>query len=229
MKRTFSLLFAASLLVLAGCATQPPVAIDDTYWNDTSKKVGIAFSPLPKATGHKTGSQGLLDIAINEAVADKVDQHLESLSLEEFYEVRDIVAKFFQDKGFNVVVLEESIDANNLSKNKDKKTGYADKDFTALRQEHNIDQLLYFNLVAAGTIRSYYGFIPTSDPKGYFLGHGMLINLDDNKLLWYKNSFAEQPVAGEWDQPDTAYPNLTNAVYKALEQGKANLVGDIIH
>jgi hypothetical protein len=89
--------------------------------------------------------------------------------------------------------------------------------------ETGADQVLVLRLMYYGTSRSYYGFIPISEPQGFAAVDGSLID-KEHKILWNTgdsilDSFVKEPVVGEWKQkPD--YPNLIAASERALEKSQ---------
>lgn len=89
-------------------------------------------------------------------------------------------------------------------------------------------QLVVLEIQAAGTIRSYYGFIPTGAPRGYFSCRGSLIDLSNNKLLWTAVGVQIVPIEKPWDQPSDSYPNVTTAFYRALEGAKTMMVRNLL-
>ncbi|CAA0103622.1 Uncharacterised protein [BD1-7 clade bacterium] len=199
---------AVFLSMFAGCAIQP-VDVESSYWMDKDKKVGVVVSRIPEAYTHKTGGQGLLDVAINNAVAGPVTDHLRTLDLDEFADLKKMIADRFTDHGIETVIIEEDIDISTLPDTQISEKGFAKKDYSSLKTKYQIDDLVVIHVVAMGSVRSYYGFIPTSDPKGYFVAAGRLVDLDNHALLWYHDEVRQIEVTGDWDQEDEQYPNLT--------------------
>ena len=64
--------------------------------------------------------------------------------------------------------------------------------------------------------------VPTSVPMAQVFGQGMVVDLADNKLLWFKPFAVVQAAQGEWDEPD--YPNLTNAFYQAMDSSRQQMI-----
>lgn len=226
MKLLRNLVMSVALLHVVGCATQQNVAIDKGYWQNKNQKVGIVVTKLPTPTGVKMGNQGLLDVAINEAVGNPLDKHLESLNLDGFNELREQISMLYEAKGIEAVLIEDQPVHRELP-DTDKGVGFAEKDLGALAKKHGVDQVLLVNVQAAGTIRSYYGFIPTSDPAGYCLAEASLIDAKSHKLLWRFKSEQKIAVAGEWDQPDAKFPNITTSFYKAVDMSTSQIYNDI--
>ena len=225
MKFLKAFFISAMFLQLFGCASQQNVGMTADYWASKDKKVGIIITQLPAPTGMKAGNQGLLDMAINEAIGDPLDKHLGTLKLDGFGELGEQLSMLYESKGISVTVIDEHPVVNNLP-DTNKGDGFSQRDFTALAKKHNVDQILVVNVQAAGTIRSYYGFIPTSDPAGYCLVNASLIEAKSHKLLWNFKSEQKISVAGEWDQPDAQFPNITTSFYKAVDMSTSQIFSD---
>jgi hypothetical protein len=95
MNRLFGAVAILALSTLAGCATQGPVQLDQSYWAHKPQSVGVVIAVMPKAGTLKMGNQGLLDMAINSAMADSLTKHLQSLSMNQFRESAQVIATFF--------------------------------------------------------------------------------------------------------------------------------------
>ncbi|HEV2271950.1 MAG TPA: hypothetical protein VGR92_21050, partial [Steroidobacteraceae bacterium] len=184
MTRLFGALAILALSTLAGCATQGPVQLDRSYWEHKPQSVGVVIAVMPPASTLKMGNQGLLDVAINNAMADPLTKHLRSLSMDQFRESGQVIATFFSKQGVTTKTIPADLDLKALPKAQQEADGFATRDFTGLKAKYGVDQLVVLEVQAAGTIRNYYGFIPTGAPQGYFSCRGSLIDLSNNKLLW---------------------------------------------
>ena len=228
MKRVIVVLLWLSAAVLAGCATQGPIPLDKSYWSHKPGSVGVVVVKMPKPATLRVGAQGLLDQAINSAMADSLTKHLNALSMDDFRAGGNAVAKHFSNQGIPTKFIPEELDLTTLAKVEQPQKGYAKVDFSALKARYGVDQLVVLEVVAAGTIRSYYGFIPTSAPKGYFSCRGLLVDLSNNKLLWVGTSVQQVVVEAPWDQSDENYPHIDTAFYRAMSDGRTTMVGDLI-
>ena len=173
----------------------------------------------------KEGSQGLLDMAINNASMADEERHLRSLKADDFKEVAKIFESELLNKGFNVLIAKDEIDLKNFEKFKGAKSGTFKKDISKLFQENEAQKVIILQLLRYGAIRSYYGFIPLTDPKGVATVQGVMINKSDNSILWRTGLLKgdiKVDVEGEWHQkPD--YPALTDAVNEAIKKSKEYL------
>ena len=78
-------------------------------------------------------------------------------------------------------------------------------------------------MTSTGTYRTYYGFMPTSTPSTQVVVSAYVIDLDDNRLLYYQPFATNREAEGEWDEgPD--FPKLTDAFYQALDQTQQNML-----
>ena len=228
MKRVVLSLLLLSMAVLTGCATQGPVALDKSYWQNKPESVGVVVAKVTNVGSHKQGAQGLLDVAINNAMASSIDKHLTSLKLDEFREAGHVIANHFSAQGVPAKFIDEEIDLSTVAKVKKAPPGTTALDFAALKSKYAVDQLVVLEVPAAGTIRSYYGFIPLGAPQGYFVCKGTLVDLQDNKILWLGTGAKQVVVEEPWDQEAAGYPNLTAAFYQALEGAKTDMLRTII-
>ncbi|MCQ4278881.1 hypothetical protein NA643_07285 [Pseudomonas stutzeri] len=218
LRPLFLLLTAAWL---TGCASpQLPIALEDTLWSERDKTIGVAIVELPKPTAQLTGNQGLLDLAINTGLAAGLRSKVETWELVGMETVPQQLVDELSTRGYKAKVL-SPIKLSEFKENS-AKLGYAKYDFTPLRQQQ-LDKLILITLHVAGTQRSYYSVIPTSDPLTQVGGLTQVIDLTDNRLAFYQSFASVRAADGEWDEgPD--YPNLTNAFYQALDESEQSIL-----
>lgn len=217
------------LTYLYGCVVVTPnIGVKKEFWNDKNGVVGVAVTKLPEPMAHKAGAQGLLDIAINNANADDLETALKKENKSSIYELQDKLVSYLKSKGLNAKKVDSPIDLETLTeleKENDESKGiyFAARDFKPLKSSLGVDKLLVVQLNALGTIRSYYGFIPTSEPSGYAVLNGYVVNLDNNQLEW--NNTVTQSVnhgAKEWDQPPE-FTALVKAMHSAYNLSQTKL------
>jgi hypothetical protein len=229
MRRIIAALMLLSTLVFAGCATvQGPIHLDQSYWSHKPQSLGVVIVKLPKPGTMKVGAQGLLDVAINGAMADSLTKHLNSLSMDDFREAGQVITAHFARHGVPAKFIQEELDVSSLPKVKKTENGFARIDYTGLKEKYGVEQLVVLQVNAAGTIRSYYGFIPLGAPQGYFSCTGSLVDLTNNKLLWTAGGVQQIPIEEPWDQASDSYPHVTSAFYRALETAKTTMVKDLV-
>ena len=228
MKRIILSMLLLSMAMLTGCAVQGPVALDKSYWSNKPESAAVVVAKLPNVQSHKQGSQGLLDMAINNAMAGPLDKHLATLKIDEFREAGQVVAKHFSSQGVPTKFIEEPLDLTTVPKVKKKVKGATDLDYASLKQKYGVDHLVVLTVPAAGTIRSYYGFVPLGKPQGYFLCNGTLVDLKDNHIYWLATGTKTVVVEEPWDQESEAYPHVTSAFYRAMEGAKTDLLRTLV-
>lgn len=229
MKRLTLALMLLSTVVFAGCATvQQPVHLDQSYWSHKPASLGVVIVKMPKPGTLKMGAQGLLDIGINGMMADSLTKHLNGMSMDDFREAGQVIANHFSKHGVPAKFIPEELDIATLAKVKNPENGFARLDYSALKAKYGVEQLVVLQVNAAGTIRNYYGFIPTSAPQGYFSCNGSLVDLSNNKLLWTAGAVQQVPIEDPWDQASESYPHVTTAFYRALETAKTTMVKDLV-
>lgn len=213
------------LALLTGCATpQPPVPMDQAFWNEKQERIGVAYTPLPAPTVALTGQQGLLDYAVNSGMASGLRAKVETWDTSSLREIPQQAAALLQEKGYTVVKLDEPINVEALKKVPSEKTGFTAMDFQPLKAQNQIDKLVLFSFASAGTTRSYYSVAPTSVPVAQIVVSTYVIDLDDNRMLYYQPKVFSRAADGEWDEAPE-FPNLTNAFYQALDSTQQDLLG----
>ena len=229
LKYSFVLLI---VVALGGCAAiTPNFGVKKDFWQDKSATIGVAIAKLPKAQAFKSGSQGLLDIAINNANADDLEKALNTVDITSVNQLAAKMTSYLQQKGFRVKQIAAPIDVAKLAdfekQNDDAKSVfYSKKNFAALKSSLGVDKLVLVSVNIVGTIRSYYGFIPLGDPSGYAALNGTVINLSNNQMEW--NQLVTQTVAhdpGDWDKPPQ-FSSLTKAMKLAYVQSQSILLND---
>lgn len=228
-----ALVAGIGLLLLSACVTVTPnFSAKPEFWSEKDKIIGVAIEQPPKPTAFKVGNQGLLDVAINQANASKLETHLNGLDTSKISELADRVAAYLRQKGFMVKRIAEPIRVDTLAilenKNNDAQNGYimADRDYTPLKQKYGVDKIVMLSIVRMGTIRNYYGFIPLGEPSGMCNLSGKVVNLNDNHLEWNQAVAQTTPNSdGPWDVPPD-FPGLTKAVYGAFDQSRNTLYND---
>lgn len=216
------------VLSLAACA-KPSVEMDPSLWSHKEYRIGVALIKHPDAAAHKAGAQGLLDMAINSAMAADLKTRMKTMKLDEFDTVRELFAAELQKRGMQAKIVETVIDPEQFAafeapSNVPKL--YFDRNLKGLAEKESLDLIALLSVEGYGTLRKYYGFIPLGKPMGFCMASGQLVDLRTNELMWRSTASEEQStveVTGEWDQPP-AYPELTDAVKKAIENSRAYIM-----
>ncbi|WP_207262358.1 hypothetical protein [Pseudomonas sp. GW101-3H06] len=220
--RTWAVLTLLACLTLTGCAhVQPPVPLDKQFWDAREPTIGVAITVVPPPVLALTGNQGLLDYAINKGVNSKLSDNVEQWQVRDLTTLPDVIVAKLQAKGYKVKRIDEPVDLK-VYKETSFREGYMTRDLTPVKATHGVDRLLLVNVYATGATRSYYGFVPTSVPMAQVGGQGMVVDLADNKLLWFKPFVVTQAAQGEWDEP--TYTNLSNAFYQAVDNSRQQMI-----
>ncbi|MBK5301477.1 MULTISPECIES: hypothetical protein [Gammaproteobacteria] len=220
--RTWAALTLLACLTLTGCAhVQPPVPLDHQFWDAKEPTIGVAITVVPEPVLALTGNQGILDYAINKGVNNKLSDNVEKWQVGDLNTLPDVLVAKLQAKGYKAKRINEPFDLK-IYKETSFREGYMTRDMTPVKATYGVDRLLLVNVYATGATRSYYSIVPTSVPMAQVGGQGMVIDLADNKLLWFKPFVATQAAQGEWDEP--TYTNLSNAFYQAVDNSRQQMI-----
>ncbi|HZP13663.1 MAG TPA: hypothetical protein VFB36_14690 [Nevskiaceae bacterium] len=216
----------ALALIATACANKVPrIAPSAQIW-DRNVAVGVAMMPLPAAAAYKEGSQGLLDIAINSAMASDLDSHLSRLDVTGIDQAGDQIIGKLESRGVRAQRISEAIDPERFPKSGGDGKHTAERNYDVLATRYGVQRLVLIQLASVGTTRHYFGFVPTSSPKGYARATAQMIDLRTGELLWSAASVRRQDVADEWDQPP-AFPNVDRAIADTLRAVAHDLASDL--
>ncbi|PSV35355.1 cytidine deaminase [Photobacterium sp. GB-27] len=219
---------ALAVMLLSGCVSKKAMDIPSDFWQTgEDKNIAVAFVQPPEMQAHRSGAEGLLDLAINEMVTDSVESHIQSLTHDKFEVGKSKVAKLIENRGSHSVIIPEyykATDEHKLPKDELKK-GYFDYDVSVVKDKYQATHLLVIQIMAAGTLRDYYGFIPLSKPRGYVNAEVTLVDLGNNKIVMEHRILEEVllPEDVDWDDSDNQYPEITKVVNLALERAANRL------
>ncbi|MBA1228156.1 hypothetical protein G7013_00670 [Pseudomonas viridiflava] len=220
--RTLATLTLLACLSLTGCAhVQPPVALDHQFWDDKEQTIGVAITVVPQPVLALTGTQGLLDLAINTGVNSNLRGNVEKWQVKDLNTLPDAIVAKLKAKGYKAKRINEPVNLNTY-KEVSFREGYTIRDLSSIKTTYGVDRLLLVNVQVTGATRSYYSVVPTSVPMAQVGGQGMVVNLADNKLLWFKSFAVVQAAQGEWDEPN--YANLTNAFYQTMDTSRQQML-----
>ncbi|TPG76674.1 hypothetical protein [Pseudomonas arsenicoxydans] len=220
--RTWAAITLLACLTLTGCAhVQPPVPLDHQFWDAKEPTIGVAITVLPAPVLALTGNQGLIDYAINRGVNSKLSDNVEHWQTRDLNTLPDVIVAKLQAKGYKAKRIDEPLDLQKF-KETSFREGYTVRDLTPIKAAQGVDRLLLVNVFATGATRSYYSVVPTSAPMAQVTGQGMVVDLADNKLLWFQPFAAVQAAQGEWDEPN--YANLSNAFYQAMDTSRQQMI-----
>lgn len=218
----------AVLLLLQGCVAMKPTQLPESFWKEHGRKVAVSVEELPRPSSTKLGGQGLLDMAINEAMANGWDKHVESMVFEPYGELAEQFVAKLNGMGFEAAVVAPKLVGLPPYKAKPEQKSVAvfNSDLAKSSALAGKDYLLLVSVRAFGTARSYYGFMPTSDPAGYVNGYITVVDIRSNEIKWWKDVIINKASEKPWDQAP-GYPNLSQAIDQAVEQSKASFVSEL--
>lgn len=205
------------IFFLVGCSTLPPqqnVTLEAGIW-DKKPKIGLYVSPTPKITTNFPGAYCLLCLAAASMANASLTKQVETLQPDQLASLRDKVVARLQEKGVEVVLIEQLIPESKLPKLKATATSTLKRHYGPYKAQYGVDQLLVINY-RAGVDRSYSSYIPTSDPLAIVAGQIHMIDLETNQYTLYDPLSISVGAEGEWDTPP-AFPGVTNAFYQAEE------------
>lgn len=220
--RAWTALTLLACLTLTGCANvQQPVPLDPQFWASKEPVIGVAITVLPEPQLVLTGNQGVLDGAINRGMNSKLSDNIKTWEVRDLDSLPDVLVTKLQAKGYKAKRILDQIELKNYKSIKFRE-GYMTKDMSPMKAMYGVDRLLLVYIYTTGATRSYYSVVPTSVPMAQVGGQGMVVDLADNKLLWFQPFAAVQAAQGEWDEPD--YANLSNAFYQAVDSSRQQVI-----
>jgi hypothetical protein len=221
-------LVAAALITCSvGCAN-PRRAVSPDFWKDSRRKIGVAITPPPPLTVHQQNiyTGNLLGDALAEiliaAMNMNVGPHLTTLDAKRFAGVVDPFVQQLGARGFDARALPGPVVLSELKPFKTRSPDFAEMDLRPLGQQAQVDTLILLSLVECGAT------VTLGAPSGLCVSTGQMVDLATNRLMWralMDTMDGTVRVEGEWNQaPD--FPNLTAAIYKAIDQAQGFLVKD---
>lgn len=216
------------VLLASGCATvsQP---INYSGVTEENARIGILLAEPADATTAYTGQIGLLDYAIIAGMNDGLDEYLATLTFDDYLNLPSELATIVSKQGQTPIIIEPRMSLEKSKELKAHKDGISSNNYSEYQQQNELDYLLVVRLASIGTTRPYYGPVPTAEPSSQAIVWGELVDLDDNRVLWFRNVSTVSAIPEPWDEADTNYPNLTDSVYEALNSSletiRAELAG----
>lgn len=214
-KNLFFYITLCFTLLASGCASIP-TPIDYRGVSKEQARIGIALSEPSKATTSYYGQIGLLDYAIIAGMNSGLDDYLASLSFEDYQSLTTDIQSIVSAQGHLPVVIEPAMSREEATKLKSHKDGVGQNDYRQYQEQHGLDYMLVLRLSSIGTTRPYYGPVPTAAPTTQAVIWGELVDLHSNRVVWFRNVDVKKSIQEPWDEPDQQYPNLTNALFQAL-------------
>ena len=205
---------------MMGVSCMNPQPVDAAFKANRKQKIAVVTLVAPKATVHHVGSQGLLDLALNQACSVKGRKRLEDYpSQTRLDDVGRTFAKRLIDYGYKAEVVGQHPDQ---------------KDFAPMMAEPSAskplpgrdtylkgyDAALFIAMPVVGQVQMVYGFIPLSNRNGTALFHGAMFSTSEQKRL-YRSPFGAVlaapgcDVQGDKENMDNIYRAVDKAVQYA--------------
>lgn len=218
--KTIMVLVFAVILAACGSTPQPTVSLLSNTNTKNELKIGFVYTgPEAKATTHIYGASCLLCYGVASSLTSKLDAHLEgNIGVDELDGIKELVKAKYREKYASVTDVTLPIAIDKLKKFKGE-LGFAQKDFTVLREKLGVDVLVVMNISEHGAFRSFSGYIPNGDPQGYVGGLLYSVDLSNNSYIQYQSLNMKVQPPGEWDEPHH-FPSVTTSYYQAVENVK---------
>lgn len=212
-------------LVIVGCATKP-VAMNTNILERPDQRIHVVAA-IPPLAGklYKGGQQGLLDIAINSALASGFSSFLGTIGPDPYENLVQTTMSFLEKQGAQVSRHQTDIYYSDLPKRSKPAKGTLKWDLSDVIESTDADYILVLNIGGYGASREYYGFIPTSYPKAVVKMEVAMIDRD-HVLQWSHSNNYGTYVGSEWKQPPD-YLNITSALDKTWKMIEGDLLGQL--
>ena len=227
MKRLIGLILAVATLLSAGCASvQKPVPLSLEALAARPTRVGVVLSTLPKPDTRFPGASCLLCLAAASVMNQSLTYHTATLSTDDLATLPQDIAARLRARGIDANAIDERIDLKALPGTRGA-VDVAARDFHDVGTRYGFDKLIVLEVAMLGFQRSYSGYVPNSDPMGFLIGAGYMVDLQTNRYEWYTPLRVSKSADGAWDEPPK-FPGLTNAYFQVIEMGKDRLIEPFI-
>lgn len=177
-------LFSAGLLTLALASCHGPVPVDPAFKSNRKQKVAVITMQAPVASVHHVGRQGLVDLALNQAMATGGRRELDDYpSQARFDEVGKQFAKRLSGLGYKATHLAVHPTQKEFNPATAKPTAAKPIPGTGTYLA-GYDAAVFLSMPAVGRAKMVYGFIPLSGSSAIAAMQGTMYATADQKLLW---------------------------------------------
>lgn len=205
-------------LQLAGCISTPQNSDQRAdYWAKRPHTVVVIAQPEAPQFNRR-GNRKLINNVLSHNTDTEVATALASVNLMKRLErLRRELSNTLKSKRIPYKWERQAFDMASLTNRKGKKSAaFTEHNFSAARSNWPKAQfILLIELPENGSIRPYYGVVPTGNPGGYAVLQVRLIDLETNRIAWSEKVIRERSVVGAWDTPPH-YAALQTAMVKAL-------------
>lgn len=221
------------LLILgtvSGCSQRENLQISEGFYAKPSSVVITQVSGLEEPGFYRRGNQGVVDFMVSDIMTDSMQEKLRQMKadtiLNDYYYKR--YGSRLASRSMNVTEVKNPINKKSLQSDPNDDLQHAPYDFRFLKKSYGADYAMVLDPHSFGVIRSYYGFIPTSAPKGYADLSIYFVDLSNNSIVGEYKASIEQTVEGEWDTPPE-YASLTRASKDALAKALSDAYTYFFH
>jgi len=199
-------------ILFNSCVTT--IKISSKFYNPT--KVGIIVD-IDTIRFSKTGNQGFIDMALTPG--NKYTEPLKTIDpfVNPTTKIKNELYNLLESKYKKFEFINEDVnieELNKFEKPANSEGKFYNKDLRGLKAKYNVDEIMFVN-VSYGLLVQYYGFMELNR-FGYSVINSIIVNLDDNSLLFRDRTYNSQIINGEWKTPPN-YDNLKNSIQTAID------------
>ncbi len=208
------------LIFFTGCADRQ-IDVSEEFWENTDSKIGLVVDAQRHGRLYKCGSQGLLDMAITDALSGE-GHYINTVQPYGFLKIANYFKTELELAGFQTKVYPKTIDVGDFPEISWPKKDIYKYDLSYIFEEMGCDKIIVLRLSKYGIIRYFYSFIALNEPEALVDVHGVMVEKEGNRVIWdsgKNNCYIRREVNGEWKQPPD-YPNMTKALELASEESK---------
>lgn len=211
--------------IMAGCVAPPqgPISLNSNGLLVEDTRVGVAMTAMPEVRLTLPGADCLLCIAAAAAANSALSKHTKTMDASDLAMLKEDVIAALQEQGVNAIAIDTDIEIAKLPKFKSKEANAPERNYTALAQTNEIDQLVVIVFNHIGTTRPYAGYVPTAAPSANIRGMAFVVDPSDNSYSWYHPIDLFLEAEGEWKEPPD-FPGITNAFYQVVEQARDGIL-----
>ena len=225
---TPGLLLGLVAVLCVGCGPRH-VPLPGDYYQADDKKVAVVVIEPGFANLYKVGRQGLLDMAISDATTQPLQERLLHLAASNvmLYAATSFFEAGLDARGLDAAAANATLTAADLPSFPDgDDVTFGRLDIKQIASATGADQVLVLDTRMWGLTRKYYGFVALGPPKGYAKIQGLLLDGDDNRVLWRLVAEGEAEIQGDWNEP-AEYPDAVRAVSAGLTAACQQLSADL--
>lgn len=209
------------LLFIGGCSKNIIPEMD--FYEKGASVVVMWEAPSEHALSYDTEHGGLLGALIGVAIKDKVHQYVEEL---ENIKISPIANKHYlqpygkvlETKGMNVNLVKLPVDPKKLREKKKQAKKKAPYDFTHLREEKNIDYVMFLDINQFGIERQTGFGMSFAKPNRKTSFVLYLVDTQDNGIIGrYRFHKMDNKISKEWKENN--YEQYKNDVAQLLMDG----------